>query len=161
MPRPWSKRGPSPEPLAVPTAPKPTGSCLLLLSCSEPPRAVCRGRLAHKLSGLKKKRRKKQSWLNFNPLFVCFLSLLWLFWETRRSVRSRWFLSSAPRALLAMLFPSSLGNALFPPAATLLKDKLYPKVLLAVTPHWCIYTFATFSGPRRWERFGSQRRRRA
>lgn len=47
-------------------------------------------------------------------------------------MRLRWFPSSAPRALPAMLFPSSLGNALFPPAATLLKDKLYPKVLLAV-----------------------------
>lgn len=47
-------------------------------------------------------------------------------------MRSRWFPSSAPRALPAMLFLSSLGNALFPPAATLLKDRLYPKVLLAV-----------------------------
>lgn len=37
--------------------------------------------------------------------------------------RWRWFPSLAPRALLAMLFPSSLGNALFPPAATLLKDR--------------------------------------
>lgn len=65
---------------------------------------------------------------------------------------SRWFLSSALWALPAMLFLSSLGNALFPLTATLLKEKVYPKVLIALTPHKCIYTFVTFSGPRWWER---------
>lgn len=72
--------------------------------------------------------------------------------KTRRSVLSRWFPSSAPWALPAMLFPSSLGNALFPLAATSLKEKVYPKVLIALTPHRCIYTFITFAGPTQWER---------
>lgn len=67
-------------------------------------------------------------------------------------IRAFWFPSSVPRALPAMLFPSSLGNALFPLTAALLKEKVYPKVLIALTPHRCIYTFIMFSGPRRWER---------
>lgn len=51
-----------------------------------------------------------------------------------------------------MLFPLSLGKALFPLTATLLKEKVYPQVLTALTPHRCIYTFMMFSGPRRWGR---------
>lgn len=62
------------------------------------------------------------------------------------------FLSLAPWVLPAMLFPSSLGNALFPLTATLLKEKVYPKVLIALMPHRCIYTFTMFSGPGQWER---------
>ena len=57
-----------------------------------------------------------------------------------------------PELGAAMLFPSSLRNALLPLTITLLKEKVYPKVLIALTPPRCIYTFTMFSGPGRWER---------
>lgn len=63
---------------------------------------------------------------------------------------SCWFLGLAPWVLPAMLFLLSLGNA-FSSYRRLAKGKVYPKVLIALTPHKCIYTSAMFSGPEWWE----------
>lgn len=45
-----------------------------------------------------------------------------------------------------------LGKCSFSSYRHLAKGKVYPKVLIALMPHRCIYTFTMFSGPGRWER---------
>lgn len=83
------------------------------------------------------------SWLFKELAHLCFRAGSW----ARRRERSR-------RC-------SSLGNASFSSNRHLAKENNYPKVLIALTPHRCIYTFIRFFWPKMVGKVSSQRRRRA
>lgn len=64
-----AREDPTPRCQQSPRSPGATGCCSLPLSCLEPLQGCSRCRLAHKPSGLKKK-RQNQRWLNLNPWVV-------------------------------------------------------------------------------------------
>lgn len=124
-------------------------------------RVVCRGCLAHKLSSLKKKRKRIQSWLNLNPLVV-FSFLIVVIIPKNSQIRAFVLVPElgavgAPSDAL----PIILGKCSFSSYRHLAKGKSLPQSAYCSNAAQMYLYFYNVFWPRTVGKVSSQRRRRA